>query len=117
AKRRDPLDRLGEVARRIRLAATALRRKEWRIRLHQHVVKRDDTGRPDDAVGGGIGHGGGERDVEAAGQRLRREGGVAAEAMKDAALAREFVEDREQVWKRVSGMQHHRPLELLCQTE
>src|SRR5437763_1501545 len=79
------------------LAPTALRRKEGRIRLHQHVVQRDDTGRPDDAVGGGIGDGRRERDVEAAGQRLCREGGVPAKAMEDAVGAREFVEDCQQI--------------------
>src|SRR4029077_16172949 len=58
-----------------------------------------------------------ERDVEAAGERLRRERGVPAEAMKDAARTREFVENREQIGKRVARMEHPRLLELLRQAE
>ena len=104
----DPLHRLDEVTRRIRLTAPTLRRQERRIGFDQHVVQRDNTGRADDPVGGGIGHAAGKRDVEASGQRFGGNRRIAAEAMEDAFHARELVEDREQLVEGAAGMEDDR---------
>src|SRR5207244_10043150 len=57
---------------------------------------------------GGIRDGSGEGDVEPAGQCLGGERGVAAEAVKDTVDTRKLVEDREQVRKGISRVQHYR---------
>ena len=113
AKCRDSLNRLDEIARRVRLPAPALRRKKGRVGLHQHPVQRDDTGGTDDAVSGRIRHCPGKGDVVASRQRFGGDCGVSAEAVKDTAQAGELIKDGDQVRERVSGVEHHRFADLL----
>ena len=93
--------------------SAALRRKEGRIGFDQHAVQRDDTGRADNPVSGGIGDGTGKRDIETSRERFGGERRIAAETVKDAFDARELVEDREQVGKGIPGMEDDRLADLL----
>src|ERR1700730_1166111 len=54
---------------------------------------------------------------EATGQGFRGERRVAAEAMKDAMQSGKLVEDGEQIWEGIAGVEHHGLLHFLCQAE